>query len=342
MTNFDRRQLLRAAGAAATVACASPLLRAQSLQSLKVTQAVTSLAYIQSFVAQQNGYFKSEGLDVELISTGGGGPDVQIVLAGKAEFTVNDGAQVFPAVQQGQKLNCVMALLNRSIVNVSMRKTTADKLGITASTPVAEKIKRMKGLRIGVTKPGALTWQMARYNFITAGMNPDNDAEITGMGDAPSLAAALRQGNLDAIYISVPIGETLVGQGVAVTLIDNSRGEDTSLPSFLMEGLWATPDYIKANRPVVTKMVSAYRKASGFLVQSTPQDIAKALKPVFSGLTDEVLVEGVRRVKQAVSATGTVDAALLENTQKVLEVNGVMKKKLVLADIFDSSFMKAA
>jgi NitT/TauT family transport system substrate-binding protein len=342
MITFDRRQLLRAAGAAATVACASPLLRAQSLQSLKVTQAVTSLAYIQSFVAQQNGYFKSEGLDVELISTGGGGPDVQIVLAGKAEFTVNDGAQVFPAVQQGQKLNCVMALLNRSIVNVSMRKSTADKLGITASTPVAEKIKRMKGLRIGVTKPGALTWQMARYNFITAGMNPDNDAEITGMGDAPSLAAALRQGNLDAIYISVPIGETLVGQGVAVTLIDNSRGEDTSLPSFLMEGLWATPDYIKANRPVVTKMVSAYRKASGFLVQSTPQDIAKALKPVFSGLTDEVLMEGVRRVKQAVSATGTIDAALLENTQKVLEVNGVMKKKLVLADIFDASFMKAA
>ncbi|MEZ0309484.1 MAG: ABC transporter substrate-binding protein [Ramlibacter sp.] len=342
MTSFDRRHLLRAAGAAAAVACASPLLRAQGLQSVKVTQAVSSLAYIQSFVAQQNGYFKSEGLDTELINTGGGGPDVQIVLAGKAEFTVNDGAQVFPAVQQGQKLNCVMALLNRSIVNVSMRKSAADKLGITASTPVAEKIRRMKGLRIGVTKPGALTWQMARYNFISAGMNPDNDAEITGMGDAPSLAAALRQGNLDAIYISVPIGETLVGQGVAVTLIDNSRGEDTSLPSFLMEGLWATPDYIKANRPVVTKMVSAYRKASGFLVQSTPEDIAKALKPVFSGLTDEVLLEGVRRVKQAVSATGTIDAALLENTQKVLEVNGVMKKKLVLADVFDSSFIKAA
>ena len=341
MTYFDRRHVLKSAGAAAVLACASPLLRAQGLQSIKVTQAVTSLAYVQSFVAQQNGYFKAEGLEAELVNTGGGGPDVQIVLAGKAEFTVNDGAQVFPAVQQGQKLSCVMALLNRSIVNVSMRKSVADKLGINASTPVAEKIRRMKGLRIGVTKPGALTWQMARYNFISAGMNPDNDAEITGMGDAPSLAAALRQGNLDAIYISVPIGETLVGQGVAVTLIDNSRGEDTSLPSFLMEGLWATPDYIKANRPTVTKVVSAYRKASGFLMQSSPEEIARTLKPVFSGLTDQVLLEGVRRVKQAVSADGKVDAALLENTQKVLELNGVMKKKLALADVFDASFLRA-
>lgn len=341
MSTLVRRQVLKAAVSASAIACASPLLRAQGLKSIKVTQAVSSLAYIQSFVAQQNGYFKAEGLEAELINTGGGGPDVQIVLAGKAEFTVNDGAQVIPAVQQGQKLSCVLALLNRSIVNVTMRKATADRLGITVNTPVAEKIRRMKGLRIGVTKPGALTWQLARYNFIAVGMNPDNDAEITGMGDAPSLAAALRQGNLDAIYISVPIGETLVGHGVAVTLIDNSRGEDSSLPSFLMEGLWATPDYIKANRPVVAKVVSAYRKASGFIVQSTPEDVARALKPVFTGLADEVLLEGVRRVRQAVSTTGTVDAALLDNTQKVLEINGVLKKKMAVADVFDPTFLKA-
>lgn len=337
----QRRHVLQAATAAA-LGASSPLLRAQSLRSVKVTQAVASLAYIHSFVAQQNGYFKAAGLDAELVNTGGGGPDVQIVLAGKAEFTVNDGAQVFPAVQQGQKLHCVMALLNRSIVNVSMRKSVATKLGITAATPVAERIRKMKGLRLGVTRPGALTWQMARYNFVVAGMDPDKDAEITGMGDAPSLAAALRQGNLDAIFISVPIGETLVGQGVAVTLIDNARGEDPTLPSFLMEGLWATPDFIKANRPVVAQAVSAYRKASEFLVASPPEAIAKVLKPVFSGLADEVLLEGVRKVKAAVSPTGMVDAALLDNTQKVLEVNGVMKRKLALGDMFDASFLKAA
>lgn len=337
MTSHVRRQLLQAAA----LACATPLVRAQGLKGIKVTQAVTSLAYIQSYVAQQNGYFKAEGLEAELVNTGGGGPDVQIVLAGRAEFTVNDGAQVLPAVQQGQKLTCVQALLNRSIVNVTLRKQSADKLGIKDGMPVAEKIRRLKGQKIGVTRPGALTWQLARYNFVNAGLDPDKDAEITGMGDAPSLAAALRQGNLDAIYISVPIGETLVGQGVAVTLVDNSRGEDPSLASFLMEGLWCTPDYLKANRPVVAKVVSAYRKASAFVVQNTAQDVAKVLKPVFSGLTDEVLVEGVRRVQQAVSRNGVVDAAQFEATQKVLEVNGVLKRRLALADVYDGSFAAA-
>jgi NitT/TauT family transport system substrate-binding protein len=338
--SFSRRFLVQAAGAAA-VAGFAPALRAQALKPVKVTQAVSSLAYIQSFVAQQNGYFKAEGLEAELVTTGGGGPDVQIVLAGRAEFTVNDGAQVLPAVQQGQKLTCVLALLNRSIVNVTMRKATADRLGVTASTPIADKIRRLKGLKIGVTRPGALTWQMARYNFFAAGMDPEKDAEITGMGDAPSLAAALRQGNLDAIYISVPIGEALVSQGAAITLIDNSRGEDPSLPSFLMEGLWATPDYIKSNRATVAKAVSAYRQASRFIEQRSAEEVAKVLKPAFSGLADDVLLEGVRRVKQAVSPTGLVDAAQLELTQKVLEVNGVLKKKMAVADVFDATFVTA-
>jgi len=52
------------------------------------------------------------------------------------------------------------------------------------------------------------------------------------------------------------------------------------------------------------------------------------------------LLEGVKRVKQAVSPTGVVDAALMDNTQKVLELNGVLKKRMSLAEMFDPSFLK--
>lgn len=340
MAHISRRTALQFAGLATLgLGLSVRPARARNALPVKVTQAVSSLAYIQSYVAQRKGYFHDQGLEAQLVNTGGGGPDVQIVLAGRAEFTVNDGAQVLPAVQQGQALTCVLALLNRSIINVTMRAATADRLGIGPDSPIARRIASLKGLKVGVTRPGALTWQMARYNAIEAGMNPDRDLQIVGMGDAPSLAAALKQGNLDAIYISVPIGEALVAQGAGITLIDNARGDDPSLPSFLMEGLWATPEFIRTKRPVVEKAVAAYRKASEYLVRSGPAEIAQTLKPVFSGLADDVLLEGVRRVKQAVSASGAVDAAMLEHTQKVLSVNGVLKKPMALADVYDGSFL---
>lgn len=338
MKALNRRAVVQGLGVAA-IQVAAPLAFAQARRQVKVTQAITSLAFIQSYVAAANGYFQKEGLEVEVVNTGGGGPDVQLVLGGRAEFTVNDGAQVLPAIQQGQKLICVQALLNRSIVNVTMGKPVAERLGITQATPMAEKLRKLKGLKIGVTRPGALTWQLARYNLFSAGLNPDNDAEIIGIGDAPSLAAALRRGNIDAIYISVPIGETLVSQGVAVTLIDNSRGEDAALSSFLMEGLWTTPEFARNNKEVVQKTVRAYRAASRFVIEAPVEEVARVVKPTFSGLADEVLLEGVKKVRQAVSTTGEVDQVMLDSTQKVLEVNKVLTRRIAMGEVFDSSYL---
>lgn len=193
---------------------------------LRITHAVTSLAYIQSYIANQNGYFSQAGLTAQIIDTGGGGPDVQLVLGGRAEMTVNDGAQILPALQQGQKMICVLSLLNRSIVNATISKASAGKIGLTDTMPLAEKLSRLKGMKIGVTRPGALTWQLARFNLVSAGLNPDKDAQIVAVGGPPALAAALDNGAVDVIYISMPIGEKLIQEGKGISFINNAGGED--------------------------------------------------------------------------------------------------------------------
>ena len=83
---------------------------------------------------------------------------MQLVLGGRAELTVNDGAQILPALAQGQKLICVLGLLNRSIVNATISKAAAQKIGLAEATNFKERIKLLKGLKIGVTRAGALTW----------------------------------------------------------------------------------------------------------------------------------------------------------------------------------------
>jgi ABC-type nitrate/sulfonate/bicarbonate transport system substrate-binding protein len=340
MTNAYRRQTL--AGIAGTAlalpwrAWSEPAPRA-----IRVTQAVTSLSYMHSYVAQSQGYFKEAGLTAELVDTGGGGPDVQLVLAGRAELTVNDGAQVLPALQQGQALKCVMSLLDKSIINATIRKETADRLGITATTPFVEKIAKLKGLKIGVTRPGALTWQQARFNLISAGLNPDRDAEVIGIGGASALGAALENGRVDVIYISMPIGERLVQSGKGVSLVNNARGEDPRLASFMMEGLWATPDFIKANRDVVTRAVRAYVRAGTFIRDAGIEDVVAAVKPALGSVGDDVLLEGVKGVKPAVSRTGRMDNAELAATQLVLRENGALNQEFKLDDVFDGSFLAA-
>ena len=340
---MQRRDVLTGIGAALFSAGVNPtLVLAQgSGKPLRITHAVTSLAYMQSYVAQQNGYFREAGFAPQIIDTGGGGPDVQLVLGGRAELTVNDGAQILPALAQGQKLICVLGLLNRSIVNATISKSAAQKIGFTEATPFQQRIKLLKGLKIGVTRAGALTWQLARFNLVSAGLDPDKDAQVVAVGGPPALAAALDNGAIDVMYISMPIGEKVIGEGKAMSFINNANGDDPKLSSFLMEGLWTTPEYLAGNRATVAAAVGVYRKASQFIRKSTPEAVVASLKPTLESLGDAVLLDSVKRLQPAVSATGKVTAEELETTQAILKLNGVLNQTFTLADVFDGSLTNA-
>jgi NitT/TauT family transport system substrate-binding protein len=338
---MDRRTFLAATGGALLSAGINPAasLAQGAGKPLRITHAVTSLAYMQSYIAQQNGYFSNAGFAPQIIDTGGGGPDVQLVLGGRAELTVNDGAQIFPALAQGQKLVCVLGLLNRSIVNATISKAAAERIGFSAGMPFEQRIKLLKGLKIGVTRAGALTWQLARFNLVAAGLDPDRDAQVVAVGGPPALAAALENGAIDVIYISMPIGERLIGEGKALSFVNNAAGDDPKLSKFLMEGLWTTPEFLAANRATVEAAVGAYRKASQFIRDSSPETVVAALKPALGSLGDAVLLDSVKRIQPAVSASGQVTAEELEATQSVLKLNGVLNKSFALADVFDGTFV---
>ncbi|WJR77874.1 ABC transporter substrate-binding protein [Bradyrhizobium sp. NP1] len=340
---MDRRRVVAGIGAALLSAGARPAiaLAQGGGKPLRITHAVTSLAYMQSYVAQQNGYFEQTGFAAQIIDTGGGGPDVQLVLGGRADLTVNDGAQIFPALQQGQKLVCVLALLDRSIINATISKAAAQRVGFTETTPFDQRLKLLKGMKIGVTRAGALTWQQARFNLAAAGLDPDRDAQVVAIGGPPALAAALENGAIDVMYISMPIGEKLVKEGKALSFVDNARGEDPKLPTFLMEGLWTTTDFLAANRPTVEAAVGAYKKASKFIRESSPDKVVAALKPTLGSLGDAVLLDSVQRIQSAVSETGKVTAQQLETTQAVLKLNGFLQRTFTLAEVFDGSLIGA-
>ena len=125
-----------------------------AVKRVVITQAVESLAFVSNYVARANGYFAEEGLAAEVISTRGGGPDIKANLAGQADFSIAAGTYQINAVKAGGALVAVMSCLNRSIVNSAIRTDVAKKLGITAKTPYKEKLKKMKGLTVGATRPG--------------------------------------------------------------------------------------------------------------------------------------------------------------------------------------------
>jgi ABC-type nitrate/sulfonate/bicarbonate transport system substrate-binding protein len=309
-------------------------------EKVSVTHAVVSLAYISDYVAAAKGFYAEEGLDVTVIVTQGGGPDVQAVLAGEAQFTINDGPQTIPAIQEGKKILAVAGLLKRNIINVAMHTEVAKARGIKPDTPFADKVRALKGLTLATTRPGALTWHQANYLLKLGGMEPQRDATVIGAGGGPAILAALENRKADVIFISVPITDLAVHRGFATILINNATGEDPNLREFMMESLYVTPAYAEKNPQTVRRMVRALLKANRWVKEQPAATVADAIKGKFGGLPAPVLTAAVGLIQQGVVTDGMISEEAVKMTQDLLAQGGVLKQRFTRDALFTDRFLK--
>ncbi len=313
--------------------------KAQTAKKVKITIPVIAHSMAPIFIAQNKGFFADEKLDVDVTSTNGGGPDIRALIAGDVDFSFTTGDNVILAQQEGKKLVIVMSALHRLFINWAMHKDTAKAKGISETTPLAEKIKSLKGLTVGVTNAGALTAHLAAFVIRKAGYNPQTDVQIIPIGSGPTWLAALENRKVDVALTAPPVPETAISRGFAIMLINNAKGEDPSSPEFLMEDLIARPDTLAKNPDVVRRMVRALTRANRWALQSTPEQVADALKPSMKTIAPAIMLAGVKAVLPALSKDGKTSERSMQVTEDVLEQAGILKKRIAYSQIVNNDFL---
>jgi len=313
--------------------------RAQAPKKVKITIPVIAHSMTPVFLAQNKGFFADEKLEVDVTSTNGGGPDIRALIAGDVDFSFTTGDNVILAQQEGKKLVIVMSGLNRLFINWAMHKDVAKSKGVTESMPLAEKIKALKGLTVGVTNPGALTAHLAAFVVRKAGYNPQQDVHIIPIGSGPTWLAALENRKVDVALTAPPVPDTAISRGYAILLINNAKGEDPSIPEFLMENLIARPDTVAKEGDMIRRMVRALTRANQWALQNKPEQVADALKPSMTTIKPELLLAGVQAVLPALSKDGRISERSVQVTQDILEQAGILKKRIAVADVATNDFL---
>jgi NitT/TauT family transport system substrate-binding protein len=291
------------------------------------------------YIAQSKGFFAEEKLEPDITSTGGGGPDIRALIAGDVEFSFTTGDNVILAQQEGKRLLMVMSGLNKVFINWAMHKEAAKAKGVTESMPLAEKIKTLKGLTIGVTNPGALTAHLAAFVVRKAGYNPQQDVQIVPVGAGPTWLAALENRKVDVALTAPPVPETAISRGFAIMFINNAKGEDPSIPEFLMENLIARPETVAKDPDLVRRMVRALTKANQWALKSTPEQVADALKPFMAKTPPELLLAGAAAVLPTLSPDGRTSERSFQTTQEILEQAGLLKKRVSYSELVTNEFL---
>src|SRR5215470_10867353 len=298
---------------------------AQTPRPLRVTIPVIGMNFLPLFVAADKGMFAREGFDVEIISTSGDGPDVDALIAGSVQFTISTPNRLLTSYEQGKPLLAIMNMANRNAIDCVINKDVAGRLGITESTPLDQKLKALKGLKVAGTRPGAFTYLVLVDYAKRAGLVPQQDLQILGVGGGPGMIAALENGQIDVACNTSPTTDLMVKRGKAIMFTHNSLGRDPAYDDFLFELLYVRPDYAKANPPTVRAFCRALLPAIADIRDTPANAQLPLLRKRFPGVEDDMLVAILDNLKPMFRRDGKVTPESLEKATKFLIDSGAIK-----------------
>lgn len=333
----SRRRVLLALSLAVAGLCAGGSAMAQAkLEKSKVTIAVGGknlFYYLPLTIAERLGYFKDEGLDVQIV----GAKALQAVVGGSADVVSGayehtlalqaKGQQYQEFVLQGRAPQIVLVVSNKTMPNY---KSIAD----------------LRGKKIGVTAPGSSTNIMVNFVLAKAGLKP-SDVSFIGVGASAGAVAAMRSGQIDAMANLDPVISMLTQKDEVKIASDTRTLKETqavfggNMPAGC---LYASTAFIQQNPNTTQAMANAMVRALKWLQKAGPSDIVKTVPESYL-LGDRALyLAAWEKVREAISPDGTMPAdgprtALNTLQQFDAEIRG---KNIKLDTTYTNAFVQKA
>jgi NitT/TauT family transport system substrate-binding protein len=280
----------------------------------KVTIAVggkASLYYLPLTIAEQLGYFRDEGLQVDIIDFAGGAKALQAMMGGSADVVSGGFDHVMVMRARGQNLRAFVLQGGTPAISLGISKEKA----ATYKSP-----KDLAGMKIGVSAPGSSTHAFVNHLLASVGLAPDSVA-IVGVGTGPTAVAAMQAGHVDAIANIEPAMTMLERSGAIKVVVEtvSVRGAQAVYGSPLPSGsLYTRDEFIKANPNTVQALTNAMVRALKWIKVATPEEVAKAVPPDYLLGDRPLYLEAYKKNSESYSKDGLISAAGAEAELKVL------------------------
>ena len=186
--------------AVSVLALGGGVSHAQTL--IKVGVAQSSVGTLPLLAAEQNGYFADEGVEVETYQFRGGAPTVQALASGSIDVCVCAGDHAVRLRSRGLPAKIIAGLTERH--GYAM---------LALSTSEVLSLDDLAGRTLGITSPGSLTDNSARYVLSDLGLNPDRDLTFASIGVGIPMKAALDTGSIDVGMFTTPDVQAVMAGG---------------------------------------------------------------------------------------------------------------------------------
>lgn len=297
----------------------------------------SALYYLPLTVTERLGYFKNEGLDVQISDFAGGAKALQALVGGSADVVTGAFDHTIQMQAKGQAITAV----------VQLGRIPGFVLALTGPKAASYKTPAdLKGMKIGVTAPGSSTHFMVLHMMAAAGLKA-TDASFIGVGAGSTAVAAAKRGEIDALVAVDPV-VNLLDSEKAIRIVADTR---TLAGTRAVYGgpypaavLYLTPAYAQSSPKAVQSLVNAFVRGLKWIEGQPAAEIAKLMPAEYALGNMPLYVKSIQSSVPTYSTDGRVTRDGAETALKVLrEFDDTVKNaKIDLAATYTDNFVDKA
>ncbi|MCJ7798547.1 MAG: ABC transporter substrate-binding protein [Polaromonas sp.] len=331
------RRLFAGSAAMAVATLAFPALRAQSrLEKSKISLAVggkSAFFNLPLTIAEQLGYFKAEGLDMEVSDFSDDASAMHATVGAAADVCSGAFEQIISLQSKSQMFQSFV-LLGRA---------PQIALGVSSKNmPDYKSIADLRGKKIGVSSPSSSSRMLAHLVLARGGLNA-SDVSFMAVGSSAGALAALRSGLIDAISNTDPV-MTILEQKGDVKIISDTRTLKGTTEVFggpmPASCLYASAGFVQKNPNTCQAMANAIVHGLKWLQTAGPGDIIKTMPESYLMADRALYLASFNKVRESISPDGIMHDEAARTALKALASldSGIRTAKIDLDKTYTNAF----
>ncbi len=289
-------------------------------------------------IATKMGWYREDGIEVELVALAGSGDCVKAVATREIQFSLPSVEPLAATRAQGLRAKIFYTAYQGNIYGIA----------VPADSPI-QKIPDLKGKTIGVISMASGGVPIAKALAVTSGLNPERDINIVVAGEGAQTAAMLRTKQVDALSQFDTQYAMVENAGIRLRLL--ATKEIDHYPS---NGFLALEETLKTRTKEAIAVARGYAKGTIFAINN-PEAAVRILYEVFpqtkpTGKDEATAIRDDTKVLQARIQNWRLEKAGVKRWGENAEANyaayadfllkwGIIKEKVDAKDLITNELI---
>ena len=331
---FNRHVMMSSLAVAAALAV--PTFASAADKLTLVVGGIEKQIYLPAKLAEQLGYFKDEGLDVDVLNESAGVNAENELLAGAVQGVVGFYDHCVDLQTKGKFVESV----------VQFSQAPGEVEMVSTKHPEIKSMADVKGKTLGVTGLGSSTNFLTAYLATKSGV-PVGQFSVLPVGAGTTFIAAMQQDRIQAGMTTEPTISRLLKTGDARVLVDMRTVAGTKAAlggTYPAASFYMSTAYVNAHKDVVQKLANAFVKTLKFIDTHSAAEITEKMPKSYYQADKEAYIKALADGKAMFTVDGVMPQGGPETVYAVLSEfsPNVKGKKVDLAKTYTTEFVKNA